>query len=242
MRTEHRGIRAATRVGDSVSAMWNFGPRPESRLDAKHAGSILVSGDWRAERTEIASTRLIGMHRRPFRTTMFNDSPNPNEHSMHLPNECPSRMGPVGQSRQSRGLHRRTGGCASPKRMHEPVRGLRRLRNSRCRRGSRGHDPGPGEERLRPRRPGHWRSSASTSPNFVRSRGRVVRRPLDRRARVPHSGHHRAASFGDQMHHRRVHAVIDPGDGQTLQAQQPGRIINRARGSSLVTRLASLIR
>jgi hypothetical protein len=36
------------------------------------------------------------------------------------------------------------------------------------------------------------------------------------------------------MHDRPIHTVIDPGDGQAVEAQQPGRIINHARGSSVV--------
>jgi hypothetical protein len=42
---------------------------------------------------------------------------------------------------------------------------------------------------------------------------------------------------GDQMHDRAGRSVLDSRHGQALQAQQPGRILDHARGSSVVTSL-----
>jgi hypothetical protein len=39
---------------------------------------------------------------------------------------------------------------------------------------------------------------------------------------------------GDQVHDRDTYFLIDPDDGQAFKAEQPGRIVDHARGSSVV--------
>lgn len=78
-------------------------------------------------------------------------------------------------------------------------------------------------------------TSRGRRPPTDRSRGRVTRRPFDRRARVPQSGQWRARSSavtrcttGPSV------SSATPTHGQAVKAQQPRRIVCHVRSSSVV--------